>query len=534
MQFGKSYNVIFLCAFMTLGGGLFGFDISSMSGVLGTKAYINYFQVGDGNYKQGGITCAMPFGSLVGALCSSFLADKYSRVTAIQFSSTLWIIGSVFQCAANGIALLVVGRVIAGLCVGIASAMVPVYIAEVSPKQIRGRMISLQQWAITWGILIQYFIQYGASNVDGGPQNETQSTAAFRIPWGIQIVPGVIYFVGLFFYPKSPRWLASKDRWDECMHVLARLHGNGDINHPKVLAEYKEIQDALALEREQNSTSYQEFMKPRIAKRVFLGMSLQMWSQLCGMNVMMYYIVYIMQGTGAGSPLLTASIQYILNTALTLPAILWLDRFGRRPAILIGFTMQAIFLYVEGGLQAGYGRTTREGDANSTAISWTVADHPAVGRAIIAMSYLFVCSFATTIGPTSWTYPAEIYPAKVRAKAVSLATASNWTWNCLLALFVPPLLWSINWKMYMIFAAFNTVAAVHMFFTAPETKGFTLEEMDEVFDSGVPAWRRGKMRSRLDDIEREIAEGNLKVSDRTGPVQPADETVTPEKGGEKV
>lgn len=157
-----------------------------------------------------------------------------------------------------------------------------------------------------------------------------------------------------------------------------------------------------------------------------------------------------MQGTGAGSPLLTASIQYILNTALTLPAILWLDRFGRRPAILIGFTMQAIFLYVEGGLQAGYGRTTREGDANSTAISWTVADHPAVGRAIIAMSYLFVCSFATTIGPTSWTYPAEIYPAKVRAKAVSLATASNWTWNCLLALFVPPLLWSINWKMYMI------------------------------------------------------------------------------------
>lgn len=328
--------------------------------------------------------------------------------------------------------------------------MVPVYIAEVSPKHIRGRMISLQQWAITWGILIQYFIQYGASNVDGGPENETQSTAAFRIPWGIQIVPGAIYFVGLFFYPKSPRWLASKDRWDECMQVLARLHGNGDISHPKVLAEYKEIQDALALEREQNSTSYEEFMKPRIAKRVFLGMSLQMWSQLCGMNVMMYYIVYIMQSTGAGSPLLTASIQYILNTALTLPAILWLDRFGRRPAILIGFTMQAIFLYVEGGLQAGYGRTTREGDANSTAISWTVADHPAVGRAIIAMSYLFVCSFATTIGPTSWTYPAEIYPAKVRAKAVSLATASNWTWNCLLALFVPPLLWSINWKMYMI------------------------------------------------------------------------------------
>ncbi|KAL4771972.1 general substrate transporter [Aspergillus nidulans var. acristatus] len=529
MAFKKSYNVYFLCGFMTLGGGLFGFDISSMSGVLGTAAYNNYFQVGGGNYKQGGITCAMPFGSLVGALASSFLADKYSRVTAIQFSSTLWIIGSVFQCAANGIPLLVVGRVIAGLCVGIASAMVPVYIAEVSPKHIRGRMISLQQWAITWGILIQYFIQYGASNVDGGPDNETQSTAAFRIPWGIQIVPGVIYFIGLFFYPKSPRWLASKDRWDECMHVLARLHGNGDLNHPIVLAQYKEIQDALALEREQASTSYQELIKPRIAKRVFLGMSLQMWSQLSGMNVMMYYIVYIMQSTGAGSPLLTASIQYILNTALTLPAILWLDRFGRRPAILIGFTMQAIFLYIEGGLQAGYGRSTRPSD-DLDAISWTVADHPAVGKAIIAMSYLFVCSFATTIGPTSWTYPAEIYPAKVRAKAVSLATASNWTWNCLLALFVPPLLWSINWKMYMIFAAFNTVAALHMFLTAPETKGYTLEEMDEVFESGIAPWKKGKISSRLEQIEREIAEGNLKVTDRTGPADPVQENVgEPEK-----
>ncbi|KKK19664.1 hypothetical protein P175DRAFT_0426692 [Aspergillus ochraceoroseus IBT 24754] len=510
----KFYNVYFLCGFITLGGGLFGFDISSMSGVLGTAAYTNYFQVGSGQYKQGGITCAMPFGSLVGALFSSFLADKYSRVTAIQCSSILWIIGSILMCASNGIALLVVGRVIAGLCVGIASAMVPVYQAEVAPKEIRGRVISLQQWAITWGILIQYFIQYGASNIDGGPSNPTQSTAAFRIPWGIQIVPGVILFCGLFFFPKSPRWLASKDRWDECIQVLARLHGNGDINHPKVLAEYKEIQDALALERAQTSTSYQELIKPRIVKRVILGMSLQMWSQLCGMNVMMYYIVYIMQSTGTGSPLLTASIQYILNTALTLPAILFLDKFGRRPAILIGFFMQAIFLYIEGGLQAGFGSRNDFSDPSLDAISWTVKDHPAVGKAIIALSYLFVCSFATTIGPTSWTYPAEIYPAKVRAKAVSLATASNWVWNCLLALFVPPLLWSINWKMYMIFAAFNTAAFVHMFLTAPETKGFTLEEMDEVFDSGLPAWRRLDKTSRLDQMEKDIAEGNLKVTDK--------------------
>ncbi|RHZ62931.1 MFS sugar transporter [Aspergillus turcosus] len=519
----KFYNVYFLCSFITLGGALFGFDISSMSGVLGTQAYVNYF--------RGGITCAMPFGSLIGALASSFIADRYSRVTAIQFSTLLWILGSIFMTASNGIALLVVGRVIAGLCIGIASAMVPVYQAEIAPKEIRGRVISLQQWAITWGILIQYFIQYGASNVDGGAKNPAQGTAAFRIPWGIQMVPGFILFFGLFFYPKSPRWLASKDRWEEAMEVLANLHGNGDVNHPKVLAQYKEIEEALALERESASTSYQELIKPRIAKRVILGMSLQMWSQLCGMNVMMYYIVYIMQSTGAGSPLLTASIQYILNTALTLPAIMYLDKFGRRPAILIGFALQAVFLYISGGLQAGYGIPNPHTDPTLSAISWVVPD-PNIGKAIIAMSYLFVCSFATTIGPTSWTYPAEIYPAKVRAKAVSLATASNWIWNCLLALFVPPLLWSINWKMYMIFAAFNTAAFVHMFLTAPETKGFTLEEMDEVFDAGIPAWRKLNKKSRLEELEQEIAEGKLKVTahgEKDGPVAATTETATAEK-----
>jgi MFS family permease len=187
--------------------------------------------------------------------------------------------------------MLVVGRVIAGLCVGIASSICPVYQAEIAPKEIRGRVVSLQQWAITWGILIQYFIQYGASNVGGGPNNPNQPTSAFRIPWGVQIVPAVILFFGMFFLPKSPRWLASKDRWEEAIQVMAHLHGGGDINHPKVLAEYQEIEEALRFEREEAISSYKQLVEPRMLKRVLLGMSIQMWSQLCGMNVMMYYVV---------------------------------------------------------------------------------------------------------------------------------------------------------------------------------------------------------------------------------------------------
>lgn len=109
-------------------------------------------------------------------------------------------------------------------------------------------------------------------------------TAAFRIPWGIQMLPGFILFAGLFFLPKSPRWLASKDRWEEAIRVLANLHGKGDVNHPKVLAEYQEIEEALRFEREEAVSSMRALFEPRIAKRVILGMSIQMWSQLCGVS----------------------------------------------------------------------------------------------------------------------------------------------------------------------------------------------------------------------------------------------------------
>ncbi|KAH0548224.1 MFS sugar transporter, partial [Trichoglossum hirsutum] len=481
-----------------------------MSGVLGTQAYTNYFRV-HGGYRQGGITCAMPAGSFFGALSSSFIADKLSRKTTIQIASVVWIIGSLLQSTSNGIALLVIGRIIAGLSVGLGSAIVPVYQAEIAPKEIRGRVISLQQWAITWGILIQYFIQYGASFTGGGPNNPKQGSAAFRIPWACQMVPAIILLIGLVFFPKSPRWLAAQDRWDEAIQVLADLHCGGDINHPRILAEYREIEEALTFERELAQSSVEALSQHRILKRIILGMSIQMWSQLCGMNVMMYYIVYVMQSAGIGDPLLTASIQYIINVVLTLPAIIFLDTWGRRPLLLLGSFGMMSTLAVSGALQGAYGKPNPHTNHDLDAISWVITGHPAVSKGIVACSYLFVATFAVTWGPTSWTYPAEIFPSKIRAKAVSLATATNWGWNCALAFAVPPLLWKINWKMYMIFAAFNAVAFIHMFLTAPETKGKTLEEMDEVFDSGLPAWRSVPKGSRLDQLEKEIEQGTVKV-----------------------
>lgn len=145
-------------------------------------------------------------------------------------------------------------------------------------------MVSLQQWAITWGILIQYFIQYGSSFVCGGPEDPNQCTAAFRIPWAIQIIPGAILLAGMYFLPYSPRWLAGKDRWEEALTVLANRHGRGNKEDPKVLAEFEEIQEVVRFEREEAVSSYKQLVAPRMYKRVLLGMSIQMWSQLCGMN----------------------------------------------------------------------------------------------------------------------------------------------------------------------------------------------------------------------------------------------------------
>jgi len=168
-------------------------------------------------------------------------------------------------------------------------------------------------------------------------------------------------------------------------------------------------------------------------------------------------------------------------------------------------------LFIIGALEAIYGEPNSHTNPDLNAISWVTASHPVVSRLIIAFSYLFVSIFAMTWGPTSWVYASEIFPTGIRAKAVSLTTASNWAWNCAIGFAVPPLLWSINWKMYMIFGAFNLFAFVHIWVAAPETKGKTLEEMTEVFDSGRSAWERRGSGSRLDRIQKDIEDGNLKV-----------------------
>jgi len=494
-------NPYIVGSFACIGGGLFGLDIASMSGVLSNNAYFTVFD-NPGSTAQGAIVASMPAGSLFGALAVTSLADRIGRKKTIILASIIWVIGGVLQCAAINRAMLVVGRIIAGFSVGLSSTVVPIYQSEITAPSIRGRLVSMQQWSITWGIMLQYFVQFGCSYING--------VASFRIPWGLQIIPAIILGIGMLWFPESPRWLVDQDREDEALQILADLHGNGNRHDGLVVLEFEEIKEQVAFERTEGAKSITDLFKPGILRRVILGCSLQMWSQLSGMNVMMYYIVYVFEGaglTGRRGNLIADSVQYVLNVVFTVPAILYIDRWGRRPLLIIGSTLMGFFLCLVGGLQGRYGEW---GSINNSPV-WVISNQPAVTKAIIVSSYLCVCSFAVTIGPVSWTYPAEIFPMKVRAKAVSLATATNWLFNFALAFAVPPGLSTIAWKTYFVFAAFNFAAAIHFTFCFPETAQRTLEEIEEVFAQGhvFSAWA----------ISREVGKRNLEdVATRKGVV----------------
>ncbi|RPB01546.1 general substrate transporter [Choiromyces venosus 120613-1] len=424
----------------------------------------------------------MPGGSFCGALLSGFLSDRMGRKYSIQVGALIWCIGSIIVCSSQSIGMLVAGRFINGFSVGICSAQVPVYISEIARADIRGRLVGCQQWAITWGIMIMFYISFGCSYMTG--------VAAFRIPWGLQMVPAIILFFGLFFLPRSPRWLARKDRWDEAEDTLALLHGKGDVNDPYVRQEMEDIRAMVDFERQNSDATFLELFKPSVINRTHIGVFTQIWSQLTGMNVMMYYITYVfaMAGLTGNNLLVSSSIQYVINVAMTVPALIWMDRWGRRATLLVGSALMMTWLFANGGLMAAYGHPAPKGGVDGIkAASWEVGGH--ASKAVIACSYLFVASFAITWGPASWTYPPELFPLRIRGKAVALCTSANWIFNFALGYFVPPAFENIQWKVYILFGAFCAAMTVHVFFFFPETAGKSLEEIEAMFEEGVPAWK---------------------------------------------
>ncbi|KAM0328598.1 hypothetical protein ACHAQA_005006 [Verticillium albo-atrum] len=458
----RIYNIYVLAAFGTIGGMLFGFDVSSMSAWIGADQYLEYFNH-PSSTLQGGITASMSGGSLIGALAAGFIADPLGRKGALQVASVVWIIGSILQCSAQNVAHLIVGRVVNGLAIGITSSQCCVYLAELAPAKIRGRIVGIQQWSIEWGILIMYLISYACIRTTEGP-------AAWRIAWGVQAIPGAILLGALFFFPESPRWLAGRERWEEAFDVLCNLHGGDtDRTDPLIIAEWEEVKEAARIAKESKDISFLGLFGPNMWRRTMAGCSVQIWQQLLGGNVMLYYLVYIFNMAGmSGDVALTSSIiQYVIflvTTAVILPIV---DRVGRRPLLLGGGFLAMIIHFSTAGVMATYGRDV-DSVAGNDNLKMIIEGDPA--RAVIALSYIFVGIYGPRL-VGSIALRCSLCDTERRVLAWQLHPTGPYILS------------------YIIFGIFCAVLLPHVFFFFPETAGKTLEEIDIIFDENLAPWK---------------------------------------------
>jgi hypothetical protein len=349
--------------------------------------------------------------------------------------------------------------------------------------------------------------------------------------------------------PESPRWLARKDRWEECRRILTLIHGKGDPDSPFVQYEMEDIKAACALEAQLADVTYWELFYPNNIYRTVSGRDIikpnAQDSSLTGIlpahrNVhsnlvaadrhecddVLYVkdiypttvksltntrtdITYIfgMAGYSGNANLLASSIQYIINVVMTVPALIWMDRWGRRWPLIIGAFCMMSFMFANAAMMGATGEVVPGGVEGVPQQSMLVSGAPAKG--LIACTYLFVASYAISWGPISWVYPPEVYPLRVRGKAVALATSANWAFNTALGAFVPTAFETIRWKVYIIFGVFNLCMLLHVAFLFPETAGKTLEEVQLIFDDpnglpyiGTPAWTTHKATKGMAQSER--------------------------------
>lgn len=474
------HNVYVIAAISCTSGMMFGFDISSMSVFVDQTPYLRMFD-SPSSVIQGFITASMSLGSFFGSLTSTFVSEPFGRRASLFICGILWVAGAAIQCSSQNRAQLICGRIIAGWGIGFGSSVAPVYGSEMAPRKIRGTIGGIFQFSVTVGIFIMFLIGFGCSHIQG--------KASFRIPWGVQMVPGLILLIGLFFIPESPRWLAKQGYWEDAEIIVANIQAKGNRNDANVQIEMSEIKDQLMLDEHAKEFTYADLFTKKYRQRTITAVFAQIWQQLTGMNVMMYYIVYIFQmaGYSGNTNLVPSLIQYILNMAVTVPALFFLDILGRRTILLVGAALMMAWQFGVAGILATY---SVPADISDTVRITIPDEHKSAAKGVIACCYLFVCSFAFSWGVGIWVYCSEVWgDSQSRQRGAALSTSANWIFNFAIAMFTPSSFKNITWKTYCIYATFCACMFIHVFFFFPETKGKRLEEIGQLWDEGVPAWR---------------------------------------------
>ena len=417
--------------------------------------------------------------------------------------------------------MLIAGRLLNRVCVGVTSSQVPVYLAEIAKKEKRGSIIVIQQLAIEWGIFIMFFAGYGCSFIAG--------PASFRTAWGIRFVPAALLMAGIPFLPRSPRWLAKVGREKQAIDILARIQAHGDINDPLVVAEWEEITTVLEAER-QALQGWRKFIKNGVWRRTFASMSVQAWQQLSGANLMTYYVVYVFQMAGltGNVNLISSGVQYALFIIFNSIDFFFVDKTGRRPLLIYGALGMGICQFVVVGVLGSYGSYVPGGVGGNLNVIVEVKGAPA--HTVIAFSYLLIIVYALTLALIAWFYAAEVWSLEIRATGMALASVANWLFNFALGLFVPPAFGNISWKTFIIFGVLCFAAAVQAYLFYPETARKSLEEIEIMFSPGGPRpWKTRVGDSLLDAKIDAVRERGQSVD--MGKAAVADHH---EYGGEKV
>ncbi|ODA82116.1 hypothetical protein RJ55_00621 [Drechmeria coniospora] len=464
----------FTSIFVSLGVFLFGYDQGVMSGIITGPYFIDYFHQ-PSKAEVGTMVAILEVGAFVASLVVGRLGDIIGRRRTILYGSCIFFVGGALQTLATSMAMMMFGRIIAGLGVGMLSTIVPVYQSEISPPHNRGKLACIEFSGNIIGYTSSVWVDYGCGFIE--------SNMSWRIPLMMQCVMGALLALGSLVIVESPRWLLDNDHDEEGMVVIANLYGGGDIHNTEARDEYREIKMNVLLERQEGERTYGDMFR-RYRTRVFIAMSAQALAQLNGINVISYYAPYVFESAGwvGHDAVLMTGLNGITYFLSTIPPWYLVDRWGRRPILLSGAVAMAIslsfisyFIYLD--------------------IAWTP-------RMVVLFVMIYNAAFGYSWGPVPWLYPPEILPLSIRSKGASLSTATNWAANWLVGEMTPILQELIKWRLYLVHAFFCVASFVIVYFLYPETCGIRLEEMDSIFGDASTAAGTPSIRAETGSLMR--------------------------------
>ena len=468
-------KVIALAVAGAVGGFLFGFDSSVMNGAVDAIQT----QFGLGQTLTGfAVACAL-LGCAVGAFFGGRIADRFGRIPVMVLGAILFLVSALGSGFAFGVVDLIVWRLVGGLGIGIASVIAPAYIAEISPRQIRGRLASLQQLAITLGIFSALMSDAIFANSAGGAGEPFWlDLEAWRWMFLACAVPAVVYGGLALALPESPRYLVLNGRDEEARAVFTRIWPNGDVDRA-----VREIKDSIEADRVAQRTGTLRGRTLGLKPIVWVGIILSVFQQFVGINVIFYYSTTLWKAVGfEESDSLTISvITSVTNVLVTLVAIVLVDRIGRRPILLSGSIGMAVSL---GTMALAFSQAQSVDGAPSLPGAWAPI-------ALVAAN-VFVVAFGASWGPIVWVLLGEIFPNSIRARALGLAAAAQWIANFLITVTFPPLASASLPITYGLYATFAALSFLFVLWKIPETNGMSLEEADTLFPPKNSAKKKKK------------------------------------------